>query len=86
MTREAEPKPDAQPAVPRLPFLWNPHVSNFGVLFLVLGALFAQAHPAIDYGEAEWGLIMLVARELLAIASRITGYYTARGAQLADDV
>ena len=31
---------------------------------------------SVDYGEAEWALITLVAREMLGWASRIVNHYT----------
>ena len=60
----------------KLPILWNAHWASLSVLLLASGTLIAQAHPNIDYGEAEWGLITLVARELLHIATKIADHYT----------
>lgn len=60
----------------KLPTMWNA-VWSYGtvMLFCILALLF-QAFTSVDYGEAEWGLILLAAREGFAIANKIVDYYT----------
>ena len=63
----------------KLPFLWNAHWSSFVVVGLIAGALIAQIHPQVDFGEPEWTIIGLAAGKLLDIAAKITNYYTGGG-------
>lgn len=60
----------------RLPTMWNAIWSSGAVMTFCITALAFQSFTSVDYGEAEWGLIMLAAREGFAIANRVVGYYT----------
>ena len=60
----------------KLPAMWNAHGTNIGIIIFTLFVLLLQVHPNINYGEAEWGLIVLVVREGLSIASKIANHYT----------
>ena len=64
---------------PRLPTMWNALWTTGVVVLFAGGALVVQAVvPTVDYGEAEWGLIGVVATKLLDAMMKVVDYYTSR--------
>ena len=60
----------------KLPMLWNAHMGTGIAVAFVLIVLGFQMIPGVDYGEAEWGLIGVVATKLMDAVMKIVSYYT----------